>query len=98
VPGKAGSTTGANYDPTSHVLTITGKDLDNLSSDLFGVIQYEFGTGKPTASTSAPIPMETTVSGTGQADISLINPLTVNLVSSAAKPTAVAGGSTPAAQ
>jgi len=85
IPGTPGPGSSANYDPKTHVLTIAGTDLDNLTKALFNVIQYQFGTSRPVVPPNTSFTLSTTVSGTGQADITLINQLTVNLVSAAAK-------------
>ena len=88
VPSSAssgGAASTGNYNPTTHVLTITGQDLTNFANALFNVIQYQYGASKPTLPPNASFTVDTKVAGSGQATISLVNQLTVNLITSAAK-------------
>jgi hypothetical protein len=84
-PVSTGATSG-NYDPKTHLLTITGTDLNNLATDLFSVIGTEFGTSNPLASTNNSVTLDTLVSGTGQSDVKVANALTVKLSAPAPQP------------
>ena len=93
VPGT-GSTAPTNYNTTTHVLTITGQDLTNLANNVFNVIQYEFGAVKPIGPSNTSFTMNATVSGTGQPKLTIVNQLTVTLVSAAAKAATATPGTT----
>ena len=80
VPSTTTTSATPNYDPKSHLLTITGTDFDNLATYLFNVIRFEFGTANPIIPPNTSFDISATISGTGQKDFDLINKLTVNLV------------------
>jgi hypothetical protein len=84
-PVSSGTTSG-NYDPKTHLLTITGTDLNNLATDLFSVIGTDFGTSNPLSPTNNSVTLDTTVSGTGQSDVKVANALTVKLSAAAPQP------------
>ncbi|HET6327885.1 MAG TPA: hypothetical protein VFG04_24595 [Planctomycetaceae bacterium] len=97
-PATPGTPPTGNYNPTSHVLTITGSDLTRLSASMFNVIQYQYGATRPIVPPNASFTVDATVAGTGEAPIKLVNQLTINLVAAAAKPaTPTAGTATPGA-
>jgi hypothetical protein len=95
IPGTPGPGSTANYDATKHVLTITGQDLVNMTNYLFNVIQYQYGATNPIVPPNTSFTLDTAVSGTGQPGFNLVNKLTINLVSAAAKTPAPSGSTTP---
>ncbi len=82
---------GGNYDAATHLLTITGTDLNNLASDLFAAIGTEFGAGNPVTSTNNSLTLATTVSGAGQTDAKVSNSLTVTLTAAPPSPGSTSG-------
>ena len=79
VQGTAG-TPGVNWDPTNHVLTIAGQDLVNMTNNLMGVIQYQFGASRPAAPPLTAFTLETTVTDyNSSSGFALKDKLTVNL-------------------
>jgi hypothetical protein len=80
VQGTVG-TPGVNWDPTNHVLTIAGQDLVNMTNNLMGVIQYQFGASRPAAPPLTHFTLETTATDfSNSSGFKLTNKLTVNLV------------------
>ncbi len=90
-PASSGSA-GGNYDASTHLLTISGTDLNNLATDLFAAVGTEFGAGNPVTSTNNSLILATTVSGTGQTDAKVGNLLTVTLTAAAPSPGSTSGG------
>jgi hypothetical protein len=93
-PVSSGSA-GGNYDASTHLLTISGTDLNNLATDLFAAIRTEFGAANPVTSTNNSLTLATTVSGTGQTDEKVGNSLTVTLTTAAPSPGSPSGGPSP---
>ncbi len=79
-------TTGGNYDPKTHTLTVSGTDLNNLAINVFAVIGPQFGRSNPVSSTNNSVALDTTISGTGQSDVKVGNALTVKLAAPAPAP------------
>ncbi len=78
--GTAGSP-GVNWDPNSHVLTIAGQDLVNMTTNLMNVIQYQFGASRPSSPPLSSFTMSTTVTDFNNPNgFGLANNLTVNLL------------------
>jgi hypothetical protein len=90
-PTSSGSA-GGNYDAATHLLTITGTDLNNLATDLFAAMGTEFGAGNPVTSTNNSLTLATTVSGTGQTDAKVSNSLTVTLTAAPPAPGSTSSG------
>ncbi|HEV8066487.1 MAG TPA: hypothetical protein VGP76_02035 [Planctomycetaceae bacterium] len=79
-------TAGGNYDAKTHMLTISGADLNNLATNLFTVISTQFGASNPISPTNNSVTFDTTVSGTGQSDVKVANALTVTLLAAPPQP------------
>ncbi|HET6323223.1 MAG TPA: hypothetical protein VFG04_00880, partial [Planctomycetaceae bacterium] len=88
-------TAGGNYDPKTHALTVSGTDLSNLATNVFAVIGPQFGASNPVSSTNNSATLDTTISGTGQSDVKVANPLTVKLSAPAPQPGLASSSSSP---